>query len=77
VKKKGMVKWFDKSKGFGFIVPEEGGSDVFVHYSDIEGEEGEYKTLIDGQHVEYEEATGDRGKKAKNVTVVPKGNGNA
>jgi len=76
VKKKGLVKWFDKSKGFGFIVPEGGGSDVFVHYSDITGEEGEYKTLIDGQHVEFEESSGDRGKKAKNVVVVPKENTN-
>ena len=67
---KGLVKWFDKAKGFGFIVPEAGGADVFVHYSDINGEDGEYKTLIDGQNVEYEESSGDRGKKAKNVTVV-------
>ena len=72
--KKGMVKWFDKTKGFGFIIPEDGGTDVFVHYSDIAGENTEYKTLIDGQHVEYEEAKGDRGKKALNVTIVPKGN---
>lgn len=74
MKKQGLVKWFDKSKGFGFIVPEDGGKDVFVHYSDITGDDGEYKTLIDGQHVEYEESSGDRGQKAKNVIVVPKEN---
>ena len=77
MKKKGLVKWFDKTKGFGFIVPESGGPDVFVHYSDITGTDGEYKTLIDGQHVEYDETTGDRGKKAQSVVVVPKDDGNA
>jgi len=71
--KTGLVKFFDRKKGFGFIVPSGGGPDVFVHYSDILGEE-EFKTLFDGQNVEYEEASGDKGIKAKNVVVVPKGN---
>lgn len=71
-KKKGLVKWFDKTKGFGFIISEDGGPDIFVHYKDIVSEGSDYKTLIDGQHVEYDEAKGDRGKKALNVTVVPK-----
>jgi len=75
MKKKGLVKFFDRKKGFGFIVPEGGGSDVFVHYSDIEGDE-EFKTLFDGQNVEYEQVDSDKGIKAKNVVVAPKENGN-
>lgn len=70
VVKQGLVKWFNKVKGFGFIRPDDGTTDVFVHYSDIQGNDN-YKTLLDGQHVEYEETQGDRGKKAKNVIVVP------
>ena len=73
MKKTGSVKFFDRKKGFGFIVPDGGGPDVFVHYSDILGEE-EFKTLFDGQAVEYEEASGDKGTKAKNVAVVSKEN---
>lgn len=73
MKKKGLVKFFDRKKGFGFIIPDGGGADVFVHYSDILGEE-DFKTLFDGQNVEYEEVSSDKGTKAKNVVVVPKDN---
>lgn len=69
--KQGIVKWFDKIKGYGFITPNDGGKDVFVHYSDINGDDEKFKTLLDGQHVEFEEAQGDKGIKAKDVVVVP------
>ncbi len=68
---RGIVKWFSKDKGFGFIVPNDGGQDIFVHYNDILGDES-FKVLVDGQHVEYDSEVGVKGPKAKNVKVVPK-----
>ena len=67
---KGVVKWFSKDKGFGFIESKEYNNDIFVHYSDISGEEG-FKTLLDGQNVEFDIQEGTKGPKAKNVAVVP------
>ena len=64
----GVVKWFNPTKGFGFITPTEGTSDVFVHYSDIEGEG--YKRLTEGDRVEFEVIQGDRGQKATNVKII-------
>jgi CspA family cold shock protein len=61
----GKVKWFNESKGYGFIEPDGGGRDVFVHYSAIQGEG--YKTLSEGQPVEYEIILGDKGPQASNV----------
>ena len=63
--KQGTVKWFNNSKGYGFITPSEGGNDLFVHMSDIEMEG--YKTLRDGQAVDYVEGSTEKGPCAKNV----------
>lgn len=62
---RGTVKWFDDEKGYGFIEPEEGSEDVFVHHSDITG--GGFKTLEEGQTVEFTKEQGDRGPKAVEV----------
>ena len=61
----GKVKWFNESKGYGFIEPDGGGRDVFVHYSAIQGEG--YKTLSEGQLVEFEITQGEKGPQAANV----------
>jgi cold shock protein len=62
----GKVKWFNESKGYGFIEPDGGGRDVFVHYSAIQGEG--YKTLSEGQAVEFEIIQGEKGPQASNVS---------
>ena len=64
----GTVKWFNDAKGFGFIAPEDGGDDVFVHYSAISGEG--YRTLTEGQAVEFDIVEGPKGKQAANVRPV-------
>lgn len=61
----GKVKWFNESKGYGFIEPDGGGRDVFVHYSAIQGEG--YKTLSEGQTVEFDVIQGEKGPQASNV----------
>jgi CspA family cold shock protein len=62
---RGKVKWFNDSKGYGFIEQEEGGDDVFVHFSAIQAEG--FRTLREGQDVEFELQTGDKGLNAQNV----------
>jgi CspA family cold shock protein len=62
----GKVKWFNESKGYGFIEPDGGGRDVFVHYSAIQGEG--YKTLAEGQLVEFDVIQGEKGPQASNVS---------
>lgn len=64
---KGTVKWFNAQKGYGFITPESG-NDVFVHHSEIQGEG--FKTLDEGQQVEFEIKPGDKGEQATNVVKV-------
>jgi CspA family cold shock protein len=65
---KGTVKWFNASKGFGFIIPEEGNKDLFVHHSEIKVDG--YASLKDGQQVEYELGEGEKGPCANNVTPI-------
>ena len=61
----GTVKWFDGKKGFGFIVPDDGGNELFVHHSDIEMDG--FKDLNDGQSVEFEVGEGQKGPCAQSV----------
>jgi CspA family cold shock protein len=61
----GTVKWFNEKKGFGFITPDDGSEDVFVHYSNIGGDG--FRTLAEGQKVEYDTGQGRKGPEATNV----------
>ena len=64
----GIVKWFNNAKGFGFILPEDGGGDIFAHYTSITMEG--YKTLKAGQRVEFETVNGPKGLHAANIHSV-------
>jgi len=66
---KGTVKWFSADKGFGFIAPDDGGEDLFVHHSAINNSGG-YATLNDGQKVEYDVGQGQKGPCANNVELI-------
>ena len=63
----GTVKWFNESKGFGFISPSDGGKDVFVHFSAIQG--SGFKSLAEGQEVSFDVEDGPKGPQATNVTT--------
>jgi len=64
----GIVKWFNNSKGIGFITPADGGEDLFVHYSKIQG--NGYKLLEQGQSVEFDITQGPRGYSAENIRLL-------
>jgi CspA family cold shock protein len=64
----GTVKWFNASKGFGFITPDDGGPDVFTHFSSIDG--SGYRELTEGQKVDFEAEQGPKGPQAKRVKAI-------
>ncbi|HYI44490.1 MAG TPA: cold shock domain-containing protein [Actinomycetota bacterium] len=64
----GSVKWFNEAKGYGFITPEDGSKDLFVHFSNIKAEG--YKTLAEGAKVSFESRQGDKGPEAIDVTPI-------
>ena len=66
----GVVKWFNEDKGFGFIKQDNDESDVFVHYTGINDQNGGRRTLIEGQNVSFEIGEGKKGPQAINVVVV-------
>ncbi|HWP02520.1 MAG TPA: cold-shock protein [Gemmatimonadaceae bacterium] len=66
----GIVKWFNEAKGFGFITPQDGSKDCFVHHSAIQGKG--FKTLVEGERVEFDIVEGKKGPAAENVVRLGK-----
>ncbi len=64
----GSVKWFNDAKGFGFITPEDGGEDLFAHFSAIQSQG--FKSLTEGQRVTFDVTNGPKGKQASNIQIV-------
>lgn len=69
VVEEGTVKWFNDSKGFGFITPDKGGADLFAHFLEIKGTTG-FKSLGEGQRVSFVRGTGPKGEKASEIKQV-------
>ena len=65
---RGKVKWFNDAKGFGFVTPDGGGADLFVHFSAIQGQG--FKTLQENQRVDFDVITGPKGEQASNIRVA-------
>ena len=64
----GTVKWFNEAKGYGFIAPDGGGKDLFVHFRDIQG--GGFRTLTENQRVQFATSQGAKGPQATNITAI-------
>lgn len=69
----GTVKWFNSKKGYGFITPDDGSPDIFVHYSAIKTDPDNFKIIYEGDVVEFEVTQGEKGPQATNVAVTQKG----
>ena len=65
----GIVKWFNESKGYGFITPDDGGKDLFAHFREIQGTEG-YKTLAENARVQFVVTQGQKGPQASNIVAL-------
>jgi CspA family cold shock protein len=65
----GIVKWFNESKGYGFITPDGGGKDLFAHFRDIQGADG-FKTLTENARVSFDVVQGQKGPQASNIVTV-------
>ena len=65
----GIVKWFNESKGYGFITPDDGGKDLFAHFREIQGGSG-FKTLADNQRVQFNVTQGPKGPQASNIVTL-------
>jgi len=65
----GIVKWFNETKGYGFITPDDGGKDLFAHFREIKGEAG-FKTLLENARVQFDVTQGPKGPQASNIVTI-------